>query len=83
MQIGSKAYNGAYYGGNGRIVVPQQSGQEAMQSVTQQSRVGGSQNVVLASKNDSSLRTPSAALASAMWQMMVRRSDDNTGRLIV
>lgn len=84
MQIESNARSGSYYGGNGRPAVQPPSGQDGVQSAAPQSRVGGDQNVMFPSQTEIGLRTPSAALASAMWQMMIRRSYDNTeDRLII
>jgi len=78
MEIGSNAYRGSYNGVNGRRAIVQQSGEDIVQPATQ------SPAAFYGIQTESSKKVPAAALASAMWQMMVRRSNDSGGeRLII
>lgn len=83
MQIGSNSYGGFYQDKSMLLPNAAQSSQETAQPSAQQSRVVGGQNRVFANQTDINLKIPSAALASALGQMMVRRSDLSTERLIV
>lgn len=77
MEIGRNNYSGSYYDRNRRIAVVQ-GGQDAVQSAIP------SPPIPHPNQAESSLKVPSMALASAMWQMMVRRANDSSDdRLIV